>query len=154
MVILEDTAQKQGQHEIKHKAFEEMGVGIIRNKLPFGDYCLPPAISVDTKKNMDEIAMDIGSDHVRFKNECIKAKDAGCQLIILVENELGITDISQVHEWVNPSVIYRPKAITGPRLEKAMRTMTERYGVLFLFCSPAESAKKIIELLEGAKNGQ
>ena len=151
MVIIEDTAQKAGQHEIKHKSFEQMDVGVIRNKLPFGDYCLPPAISVDTKKDMDEIAMNIGSDHVRFKNECIRAKDAGCQLIILVENTLGITSIDQVHEWINPALAYRPKAITGPRLEKAMKTMSERYGVQFFFCKPEESAQKIIEFLGGIK---
>lgn len=151
MTILTDTRQKKGQHCIKEQYFDEHAINTIRTKLVFGDYCLPPTISVDTKANMAEIASNIGSDHKRFKNECVAARDAGCQLIILVENNEGITCVNDVHKWVNPDLIYRPRAITGERLQKAMQTMSERYGVRFEFCSPEESAGKIIELL-GVKN--
>lgn len=147
MTIIEDTRQKSGMHELKHRHFEEMGVGLVRNMLPFGDYALPPSISVDTKADMAEIASNIGSDHQRFKRECIAARNAGCQLIILVENTEGITCVTEVHKWVNPEQIYRPRAITGERLQKAMLTMSERYGVRFEFCKPEESARKIMELL-------
>lgn len=147
MVIVEDTRQKSGMHELKHQHFEEMGVELVRNMLPFGDYALPPSISVDTKADMAEIASNIGSDHQRFKRECIAAKNAGCQLIILVENTDGIRSVDEVHRWINPDVIYRPRAITGERLEKAMKTMNARYGVRFEFCEPEESAEKIMELL-------
>ena len=147
MVIIEDTRQKSGMHELKHSHFDEMGVQLVRNMLPFGDYAVPPKISVDTKANMDEIAHNIGSDHKRFKRECIAARDAGCQLIILVENSDGISSVNDVHKWINPDLIYRPRAITGERLEKAMKTMTERYGVRFEFCEPEEAAVKILELL-------
>ena len=147
MVIVEDSRQKANQHEIKHTCFNEMGVNLIRCKLPFGDYAHVPKITVDTKANMQEIAQNIGSDHKRFKNECVAARDAGCQLIILVENTEGITSVTDVHKWVNPDIVYRPKSITGVRLEKAMITMTERYGVRFEFCHPNESATRIMELL-------
>lgn len=147
ITIIEDTRQKHGMHELKHSHFDEMRVQLIRNMLPFGDYAKPPAISIDTKANMDEIASNIGSDHKRFKRECIAAKEAGCQLIILVENDEGITCVKDVHKWINPEVIYRPRAITGDRLQKAMMTMTERYGVRFEFCAPEEAAERIIELL-------
>ena len=147
MTIIEDTRQKSGMHELKHQHFEEMGVELVRNMLPFGDYALPPTISIDTKADMAEIASNIGSDHQRFKRECVAAKEAGCQLIILVENDDGISSVDDVHTWINPEVIYRPRAITGERLEKAMKTMNERYGVRFEFCRPEESAGKILELL-------
>lgn len=147
MVIIEDTRQKSGMHEVKHFHFDEMGVHLIRNMLPFGDYAMPPAISIDTKANMAEIASNIGSDHQRFKRECVAAREAGCQLIILVENDDDIRSVDDVHKWINPEVIYRPRAITGERLEKAMKTMQERYGVRFEFCEPNEAAEKIIELL-------
>lgn len=137
-------------HEIKHQCFGDMGVELIRNMLPFGDYAYPPRVSVDTKANMEEIAQNIGSAHKRFKNECIAAKEAGCQLIILTENTEGIKSIDDVHKWINPNLIYRPNSISGERLEKAMKTMADRYGVRFEFCTPEESAKKIMELL---KNG-
>ena len=96
---------------------------------------------------MAEIASNIGSDHQRFKHECIAARNAGCKLIILVENTEGITSVEEVHKWINPEVIYRPRAITGERLQKAMQTMQERYGVEFMFCEPDEAAEKIMELL-------
>ena len=151
MVILVDTRQKSGKHEIKDKYFEEHGIHTLRSKIPFGDYCFPPSVSIDTKANMDEIASNIGSDHKRFKNECIAARDAGCKLIILVENTYGIESVNDVHKWINPEIIYHPKAITGERLEKAMKTMSERYGVRFEFCKPEEAAGRIIELLGAQK---
>ena len=147
MIIVEDTRQQKGKHELKHACFEQMGVELVRNMLPFGDYAKPPTISVDTKASMFEIANNIGSDHKRFKNECVAARDAGCQLIILVENTEGITCVNDVRTWVNPDAVYRPRAITGERLAKAMETMSERYGVRFEFCEPKDAARRIIELL-------
>lgn len=147
--LIEDTRQKAGKHDIKHNAFDALGVGLIRCKLPFGDYAPVPAISIDTKENMDEIANNIcGKEHKRFINECKFAKEAGCKLYILVENTLDITDISQVHTWQNPRSCYSDKCVQGPRLQKAMETIQERYGVTFLFCSPEDSAGKIWEILE------
>ena len=93
-------------------------------------------------------------EHRRFVSECKAAKAAGCKLFILVENELGITDISQVHTWVNPRAIYSPNCIQGPRLERAMRTISERYNVTFLFCSPEESGAVIMGVLERYGNKQ
>lgn len=148
MTIIEDTNQKKGMHELKHDCFSKMRVSLIRNKLPFGDYIKVPKVSVDTKRDMAEIAYDINADHKRFKNSCIKARDAGCKLVILVENTDGIKNVDEVHTWINPEVIYRPNATTGTRLEKAMKTMSERYGVVFEFCKPEESARRIMELLE------
>ena len=151
MYLIEDSRQQKGKHETKHKEFADMGVNLLTNVLPYGDYAYPPRVSVDTKRNMSEIAQNIGgaaSEHQRFKNECIKARDCGAQLIILVENTDGITTVDEVHTWINPDLVYRPKAITGARLEKAMKTMSERYGVRFEFCTPEQSAKRIMELLE------
>lgn len=152
MVIQEDTRQHAGEHEIKHKWFAEHAIDLIRCKLPFGDYAPVPPVSIDTKRNMDEIAQNIcGKEHRRFINECKAAKAAGCSLIILVENDLGISDISQVHLWVNPRSVYSDKCVQGPRLQKAMETIQERYGVRFMFCRPEESAGIILETIEAWK---
>ena len=152
MHILEDTRNKPGKHDIKKAEFDRMAIRVIRSKLPFGDYALPPTVAVDTKKGMDEIAGNIcGSkaEHIRFKNECISARDAGCKLYFLIENDDGINSIDNVHTWINPRCIYFPDCVQGERLEKAMRTMEERYGCVFLFCKPEESAELIIKLLTG-----
>lgn len=148
MVIQEDTRQQAGKHNIKHAYFAENGVDLVRCKLPFGDYAPIPPVSIDTKNSMDEIAANIcGKEHTRFINECKAARAAGCALIILVENTVGISDISQVHTWINPRVIYSDKCVQGDRLQKAMETISERYGVRFMFCEPSESGEKIKELL-------
>ena len=148
MWIIEDSRQKADKHNLKHEGFAALDIDLVRCKLPWGDYANVPPISIDTKENMDEIAGNIcGKEHKRFINECKAAKEAGCKLYILVENTLGISDISQVHTWVNPRVIYSPKCVQGARLQKAMETISERYGVTFLFCPPEKSADIITELL-------
>lgn len=148
ITLIEDSRQQTGKHDIKHLSFKNAGVEVVRCKLPFGDYAAPPAISVDTKANMDEIAANIcGKEHTRFINECKAAKAAGCQLIILVENEVNISSLSEVHLWKNPRSVYSPKCVQGPRLQKAMQTISERYGVRFEFCTPEEAGSRIVELL-------
>ena len=150
MIIVEDTRQQKGKHEHKHRYFGKNGVSVLRSKLPFGDYALPPKVAVDTKENMSEIAQNMcGStkEHVRFREECKKAKDAGCQLVILIENEDGIRTIADVYQWENPRLQFSATACTGQRLAKTMETMSDRYGVSFQFCTPLESAQRIMEIL-------
>lgn len=148
MHIQEDTRQQAGKHDVKHTYFEDNKIGVVRCKLPFGDYAPVPPVSIDTKANMEEIAANIcGKEHKRFINECKAAKAAGCQLIILVENDVEITDLSEVHTWVNPRVIYSPNCVQGARLQKAMETISERYGVKFLFCTPEQSGEIIARIL-------
>lgn len=148
MIIQEDTRQQAGKHDIKHDFFDSNHIGVVRCKLPFGDYAPVPPVSVDTKASIDEIAANIcGKEHTRFINECKAARDAGCKLIILIENNLGIDDISDVHRWINPRVIYSRNCVQGPRLQKAMETISERYSVRFDFCRPEESGKRIVELI-------
>lgn len=148
MTILEDTGQKKGEHIIKNNYWKDNGVDVVRNHLPFGDYAATPAISVDTKRNMDEIAANIGSEHKRFISECKRAQAAGCKLKFLIENDLGITSIDQVHTWINPRIIYSERCISGDRLEKAMKTIQSRYGCEFHFCSPKDAGEHVLKLLE------
>ena len=150
MVIQEDTRQQAGKHDLKHDWFAAHGVELVRSKLPFGDYALVPSVAVDTKKDMEEIAANIcGKEHTRFINECKAAKAAGCTLVILVENTVGIRELSQVHTWINPRAIYSKNCVQGSRLQKAMETISTRYGVRFLFCQPEESAERILAILWG-----
>ena len=155
MIIIEDTRQQTGKHDLKHEMFGEQGVELYRCKIPFGDYCLPPKVSIDTKKDMQEIAGNIcGKEHQRFKKECVEARKCGCKLYVLVENVNGIKFIDDVHLWVNPRSIYSPDCVQGDRLERAMKTMSARYGVTFLFCSPEESADIILKILKEESGGE
>lgn len=149
-MIIEDTRQKKDKHTIKNDAFKALGIDVLRRALPFGDYAYPPPIAIDTKENMQELAMDVGIDHKRFRQECELAKQAGSQLYILIETEWeSIKTIDDVHLWYNPRLIVSKKAITGSTLEKAIKTMSARYGVKFMFCRPEESAEMIIKILNG-----
>lgn len=153
MVILEDTRQQAGKHDLKHAYWSETGVDIERTKLPVGDYTMWGCnTSVDTKKDMEEIAANIGgAGHARFREECKLAKRIGAELVILVENRDGFTCVADVTAWVNPNPHKTARSIEGPRLAKAMRTMSERYGVRFEFCTPEESGRRVLEILRDGR---
>ena len=142
-----------------------------RAKLDFGDYMSDGSnVSVDTKRNVDEIAQNIGGkSHGRFRRECERAAEAGYRLVILVENTEGIADVGDLLGWTNGhcracAYVHRGKCrphdprgkcakhgtmkpIQGDRLARAMSTMAARYGVMFRFCEPEDAARTVCELL-------
>lgn len=146
-IIIEDTRQKDGKHQQKHIGFEDLGVDLLRCKLPFGDYALPPAVSVDTKENLEEIAGNLcGSmkERDRFIRECKAAAAAGCQLVIMVETEHdgSLLDLGDIR-------IGSGKVVTGLQLYRAMTAVSGRYGVRFVLVRPEDAAKEIMRILEG-----
>lgn len=234
MIILEDKAQQDKKHELKHEKLSEMGFDIVQVPLPVGDYVFMNDkiqdvidrkagrnrgvigkkkvslkngkeverniyeygvdlkkmdfvgtynVCVDTKKDIDELINDIvGRQHERFRDECIFAKNNGVKLYVLVENIGGlikytrdvynptVRSLDELHLWKNPRLFimkrsdevigcyksgnpkYKrvqkyPKATKGITLQKACKTMEEKYGCKFIFTTPEESGKKIIELL-------
>ena len=104
--------------------------------------------------------------HGFFHRGLKRAQNSGIHLIILVENEDGISSINQLHDWVNPRKfrydkvsymhsigkwknvkIQMAEPMTGERLLKACLTMQLKYGVEFRFCTPEESGEKILKIL-------
>ena len=147
VTVLEDSRQKDGKHQQKHIGFEDLGVGLLRCKLPFGDYALPPAVSVDTKENLEEIAGNLcGSkkERDRFIRECKAAAAAGCQLVIMVETEHdgSLLDLGDIR-------IGSGKVVTGLQLYRAMTAVSGRYGVRFVLVRPEDAAKEIMRILHG-----
>ena len=169
MLILCDSRQQEGKHDLKERWFAEHGIETRRTKLYVGDYTLPAdqSVCIDTKKDIQELVSDIcGKQHERFRNECIRAKEAGIRLIILTENRGGhikdniiqptIHSLSELHRWKNPRLFIfsggkqkYPRATRGVTLQKACMTLKAKYGVEFMFCTPEKSAEKIVELLTG-----
>lgn len=172
MILLEDTRQQASKHTLKHKYFEEHGVDWRRQALYVGDYTLPTdqSICIDTKKDLQEVAMNVcGAEHARFREECIRARDAGIKLIVLVEEDQTddrghyvVNDIRDVCRWHNPRLyVYKtvtvdgvkkrvrkyPKATTGTTLMKAMLTMQKKYDVEFQFCRKKDAGRKVMEIL-------
>lgn len=176
VTIVEDTRQKSGKHELKHRWWEAHGIEVVRRKLDFGDYVLDvgrPTVSIDTKASVAEVASNISGQHARFRRECLRAACARCSLIVLVENVNNIETVRDVAAWTNdvclrcrmcnprkpgdctnPRLKSKRKPIQGARLSKAMATMGERYGVDFRFCRPQDAARIITEILEADAHGR
>lgn len=160
MIILEDTRQQIKKHDIKHEWFEKNGIKVDRCCLYVGDYTLPndQSVCIDTKKDLQELCMDVCHDHDRFRNELVRARDAGIKLIILCEHGRGIECLEDVIFWKNPRrkirqrvdgkwQTFETKAMRGEHLYKILKTQEERYGVTFEFCDPAFTGRRIVEIL-------
>lgn len=170
MLLLEDTRQQAGKHDIKHKWFEEHGIEIRRCRLYVGDYTLPTnqSICIDTKQSCMELINDLQTDHVRFRDELLRAQEAGIKLYILVENDFQwisqkknifntpVRCIKDLYRWKNPrAFIFKsgkqayPNCAKGSWLAKCCTTCEEKYGCKFVFCKPDESAEIILKILKG-----
>ena len=132
--ILEDVNNKPGKHNLKNDYWKSVGVDVIRQRLPVGDYVLVNEkirdlfarkekrgipvkmmdltgtydVVVDSKNSISELVTDIcGKQHERFRDECIFAQNNDIRLIIVVENDEGIRDARDLHRWVNPRLLIR-----------------------------------------------
>ena len=129
-------------------------------------------IAVDRKNSIDEICTNLCSsqrEHERFREEAITAQKAGAKFYVVIENTEGIKSIDDIRKWSNPR-LHRYNKINymhrlgkwqnvknsgsrppcdNIRLMKTMYTMAQKYSINWIFVSPYESAKKIVELLGG-----
>lgn len=151
MILIEDTRNVVTKHKIKNAYFKSQGIKVVRTKLFCGDYSRLDCqtVCVDSKKDIIEVAANIcGSQHERFRNECIRAKENGIKLIILIEENFTLETLKM---WQSPKN-KKGKLLTqvkGETLSKAMATMQEKYGCEFRFTTKENSGKIIIEILSG-----
>ena len=148
--IICDTRQKPDKTSYITEQIEAIGYRVVRSKLFVGDYQFADAgnIVVDTKQNMTEIEGNLTGSHERFRDECIRAKEAGIQLIILVQDP-SIKTLDGACGWFNWRRKKNPKATSGKTLYGIMCKMTERYGVIWEFTTRENCGKRIVELLGG-----
>ena len=147
MVIIEDTRQQSGKHERKHQQFDELGVLVIRSKLPFGDYALPPRIAIDTKASLFEVANNLCgnvAEKQRFIRECKAARDAGTELVFLIEVGKYKSSADLIGHDIK---LKNGRIVHGAQIHQAMVMVSARYGCRFEFCPPGKSGKRICELL-------
>ena len=158
--IIEDSRNQVGKHDLKNKYFEENNIKVLRTKLPFGDYALYGdfTLAIDTKANLLEIENNITKDHDRFKREIIGANDFGTGIVILIEEDKQYTFNSLITDYKIPTYKSKGwktlpsgrKTITHypgqpmaqfniETIVKIMKTMQERYGVLFEFTTKEPS---------------
>lgn len=156
MALIEDTRQQRGKHIHKDSYFETIGECVVRCALPVGDYQRPAVVAVDTKKDIIELGVDLKADHERFRRECEKAQKLGTQLVILVENVDGVKCLSDLEAWEESDESFKKRNVNGKAkrykgasIAKACESMHRAYGVLFGFCHPDESGKRILAILDG-----
>ena len=166
--IIEDSRQQNGKHELKNEYFQKNNIRVLRSKLPFGDYALIDNMSVivDSKKDMMEIEGNLTKQHTRFRNEIINANDMGIGLVILIEEEIQYNSLDDVaarykipkwksttYEMINgvKHVKHRKGQPMGnfnvETIIKAMKTMQEKYAVIFAFTTKEKCGEAIIDIL-------
>lgn len=165
MKIICDTRQKAGKHENIDKYFERNGIETEQKALKIGDYMVDGgSVVIDTKADLQEVYGNLIHDHDRFRRECIRAKEAGIRLIILVE-QAGVETLEDVKTWENPRIaeynwalehglrVAKAPPISSKRLYGIMKTMSELYNCSWEFCSKRSTGKRIVELLVLRKGG-
>ena len=135
-------------------AFDACGIAHSVGRLYVGDYADPfnARTVVDRKQNLTEVCANLTQQHERFRAELERARDAGIRLVILVEHGRGIRTLHDVFSWYNPRLRTSPRATTGRQLGRMMYTVSDRYGVEWRFCDPAETGAEILKILFEEEN--
>lgn len=151
MVFIHDTRDKTTKHRNVDEYLVGQGHKVVRSKMFVGDVTLlnDQSTCIDLKRNLQEVAVNVGQDHARFKRELERAQEYGIHLIFLVEHGGSIKTLEDVQNWNNPRLKDHPLALTGTRLYKIMLTMQNKYGIEWLFCDKRCTGKRIIEILSG-----
>ena len=137
-----DSREKKNEHILRY--FDRHGIDYEIRKLDIGDYMLDGgAISIDTKRSVDELASNMlnRNDHARFLREAKRAADSGIKLIVLLETS-KYKAIPDLREWRS-----KYSGISGRSLIDAVYKTHISYGVEFLFCPKISTGRRIIELL-------
>lgn len=154
MWILEDTRQQKGKHKQKHQWWKANNINLKRSKLLLGDYCLPPAVVVDTKASLMEITQNLcGSqkEKQRFTAECKLAQEIGCRLVFLIETG----QIKELDDLFGRKIPLKSgQIIPGMQVARAMSVMSERYGVEFRFCVGSKAAEVVKDILQEGKHAE
>mgnify|MGYP000326727080 CR=1 FL=1 len=137
-----DSREKKNEHILRY--FDRHGIDYEIRKLDIDDYMLDGgAISIDTKRSVDELASNMlnRNDHARFLREAKRAADSGIKLIVLLETS-KYKAIPDLREWRS-----KYSGISGRALMDAIYKTHISYGVEFLFCPKISTGRRIIELL-------
>ena len=134
------------KHQIKH----------VSSKLLFGDYMdyNRPDLVIDRKQNIAELAKNCTREHERFKAEMLRARDAGAELVILVEQNtykdrkdwVYVHEISDLMRWSSPNTL-----VTGEKIFRVLSSWCAKYPIRVEFCDKRSTGRRIVEILYGEK---
>lgn len=146
MIIEMDTRNQKDEYITDY--LDKQGIKWIRNKLYAADVKLlnSTEVLIDIKKDLLEVCGNLtrASEHERLKREIARGNEIGCKRFIFLIKEPKIKSIEEVTNWSST----RTK-VKGETLMKIMNTMSERYGVEFIFTTKENAGAKVIELLRG-----
>lgn len=164
-MITEDTRQQEGKHTHIEKWMAAHGVDFTPRAaaLPFGDYMVDGSnISIDTKKDVQEVAGNVGKDHARFVRECERARSEGYRLVFLIEEHPEYNDRNKLRTWksyvcrkcgrcdpINDKgcARYRYKPMNGNTVAEIIDKIEKNHGARFEFCRKRDTARRICEIL-------
>lgn len=145
-ILIVDTREKKNERIIKY--FDKIGQDYIFSKLDFADYMYYKDYEkvVERKNSLLELSGNLChiDSHHRFVREIERAKEKGCKHFYIMIAEQKIKSVEEVANWSST----RTK-VKGETLMKIMNTMSERYGVEFIFTTKEKAGEKVIELLGG-----
>ena len=152
--LLIDTREKQKAIKSILKTFEDNQIVYENTKLLFGDYMdwNRPEVVIDRKQNIAELSKNCTVESERFRNELEKAKRAGAELIILVEQNRykyrgewkRVETIEDLIGWSNPH-----STIQGEKVFRVLRAWQNRYPIRVEFCDKRSTGKRIVEIIYG-----
>ena len=136
--------------------FMQHGIEYDTSKLLFGDYMdyNRPGLVIDRKQNIAELAKNCTVDHERFKRELERAKKAGAELVILVEQNrykdrdrvVKVNDIIDLLTWSSPHTM-----VTGEKVYRVLASWSAKYPIRVVFCDKRTTGKMIDKILYGAE---
>lgn len=168
MTIIEDSRQHVRSHDHLYRWWDSHGISYSArdHALCFGDYIRDGSnVSIDTKKDIAELCMDVGRDHERFARELARARDAGYRMVILVEAGKRYNDASNLYAEVSHVCrrcrfvatchplghggcqAFRHKPMQPATMAKICDGLAKDYGARFEFCDKRTTARRICELL-------
>lgn len=134
------------------KYFDQNGIEYEVSKLLFGDYMdyNRPQIVIDRKQNIAELAKNCTTEADRFKREMDKARKAGAQLVILVEQNrykdrdrwIQVSDIEDLLCWSSPHTMIR-----GEKVYRVLVSWSAKWPIRVVFCDKRQTGQQIIKIL-------
>ena len=111
-----------------------------------------PGLVIDRKQNIAELAKNVTVELKRFTNELDRAKAAGAELVILVEQNKykyngqwkRVETITDLMLWSSPHT-----SIQGEKVYRTLAALQYRYNIIVKFCDKRKTGKEIIKLIYG-----
>lgn len=142
MMILIDTREKKFDH-IKDY-FDAHEIPYKMQLLLCGDYMRDdrPGLSIDRKRNLEEISGNLCTPENRFWREMRRARDQGVHMVVLIEHGGQIKSLDDVRKWHS-----KYSKVSGTQLRAEMIRISLAYDVEFQFCAKVSTGRRIMEIL-------